>query len=100
MARLSWTREAVVSLREIHDYIARDRPATAFRTVESIIDKVQSLTGAPELGQRYTYLPEQRVHHLSYGHFRIAYLLAPNADGDDDVVILGVFHGLIFLPLR
>lgn len=103
MAELSWTDEAEVSLRDIHDYIARDRPTTARRTVESIVDRAHSLREFPELGHRYPYDPSVRI--LAHGHFQIAYsLLSRNpqhADADGEhVVVLGVFHGLIFLPLK
>ena len=93
MVELSWTAEAETSLRDIHDYIARDRPTTARRTLESILGRVESLREFPDLGQPYTYDPGVRV--LSYGQFLIAY----RAQGQG-VLILGVFHGLIFLPLK
>lgn len=32
MGRVRWTAEAERWLREIHDYIAQDNPAAAFRT--------------------------------------------------------------------
>ena len=94
MATLRWTTEAEISLREIYDHIAQNRPATAQRTVESILNRVESLREAPTLGQPYPY-PQREVRRLTYGQFQISYLLE---DGSS-VVILGVFHGLIFLPL-
>lgn len=93
MAELRWTAEAEASLRDIHDYIARDRPATARRTVESILDRAQALREFPGLGQLYAY--DSSVRILSYGQFQIAY-----ASEDDQVAVLGIFHGLIFLPLK
>lgn len=80
-----WTHEAVVSLREVHRYIARDRPATAARTVESIVAKVASIAADPGLGQRNPNEPAG-VRHLTYGHFRIGY-----REREDAVEILGVF---------
>ena len=94
MAELNWTAEAEISLREIYDHIAQNRPATAQRTIESILNRVESLREAPTLGQPYPHRQRQ-VRRLTYGQFQIAYLLE---DGGS-VVILGVFHGLIFLPL-
>lgn len=96
MEDVVWTREGVVSLREIYSYIARDRPETAARTIDSVLNKVQSLAACPELGQHYAYRSDRAVHFLAYGHFRIAYLYEP----DQPLVILGVFHGMIFLPLK
>ena len=95
MARLSWTEEAAESLRDIFDFIAQNRPRTAERTIESIVNKVDSLAASPSSGQRYPYAEGADVHQLTYGHFRIAYELV-----GDHVIVLGVFHGLIFLPRR
>ncbi|NJL26951.1 MAG: type II toxin-antitoxin system RelE/ParE family toxin [Thermoanaerobaculia bacterium] len=96
MAELKWTLEAVQSLREIHEYIAVNRPATAFRTIESIINKVESLAAYPELGQRLATARRDDLRLLVYGHFRIPYVCSPTGA----VTVLGVFHGLIFLPLK
>lgn len=95
MAAVKWTIEAQQALREIHDYISRNRPETAQRTIESILNKVESLAEVPTLGQRYPH-HAAGVHVLTYGHFRIAYAV----EDEGDVKILGVFHGLIFLPLK
>ncbi len=98
MAAVKWAIEAQQALREIHDYISRNRPETAQRTVESILNKVESLAEVPSLGQRYPHHPNS-VHVLTYGHFRIAYAVdGENEEGD--IKVLGVFHGLIFLPLK
>ena len=96
MAAVKWTTEAESSLREIYDHIAQNRPTTARRTIESILNRVESLREAPHLGQGYRHHPRPGVRRLAYGQFHIAYLVS----GDDDLVILGVFHGLIFLPLQ
>ena len=105
MARLTWTSEAASSIRDIYQSIARNRPETAQRTVESILNKVDSLTEYPDLGHPYRYDSGGAIRVLSYGSFRVAYLVEEGGDEDGDdqdggeVVVLGVFHGLIFLPL-
>ncbi len=96
MATLKWTVEAEQSLREVHNHIAQNRPATARRTVESILNRVESLRQAPELGQPWQHRRRKGVRRLTYGQFQIAYLF----DEPNEVVVLGVFHGLIFLPLK
>ena len=96
MAQLRWTAEAEASLRDIYEYIARDRPATAHRTVESIIHRAEALVEFPQLGKPYPYLSEHSVRILTYGEFQIAYQTVD----DRAISILGVFHGLIFLPLK
>ena len=96
MAKLTWTSEAVTSIRDLYQSIARDRPETALRTMESIFNKVDSLVEYPDLGQPYNYGPSRHdIRVLQYGNFKIVYLVELSSD----VVVLGVFHGLIFLPL-
>ncbi len=93
MARLSWTAEAAATVRDVYAYMARDRPETAHRTLEAILNKVDSLTEYPELGQPYCY-GAGAVRVLSYGSFRVAYLLEESGD----LLVLGIFHGLVSLP--
>jgi plasmid stabilization system protein ParE len=95
MAVVKWAVEAQQALREIHDHISRNRPETAQRTIESILNKTESLAEVPTQGQRYPH-HAGAVHVFTYGHFRIAYVV----EDEGDVKILGVFHGLIFLPLK
>ncbi len=96
MAALRWTAEAEISLRDVYKYIAQNRPATARRTIESILNRVESLREAPTLGQPWQHHRREGVRRLTYGQFQIAYLF----DDPSEVVVLGVFHGLIFLPLK
>ncbi len=96
MAKLRWTAEAEHSLRDVHRHIAQDRPTTARRTIESILNRVESLREAPTLGQPWRHQSRHGVRRLTYGQFQIAYLF----NDSREVVVLGVFHGLIFLPLK
>ena len=96
MARLTWTSEAASSIRDIYHSIARNRPETAQRTIESILNKAESLAEYPDQGHSYRFRPgELEVRVIRYGNFRIAFLV----EDAESVVVLGVFHGLIFLPL-
>lgn len=49
MGKVRWTSEAERWLREIHDYIARDSPAAAARTVQRIYEKGALLADFPEI---------------------------------------------------
>ena len=90
MGQVRWTLEAERWLREIYDYIARDNPAAALRTVQGITEKAETLTRFPERGYRYHERSNEHVRILLYGHYRIAYLVQ-----GEDVTILGVFHGAL-----
>jgi plasmid stabilization system protein ParE len=90
VATITWTAEAQGWLEDIFEYIAGDNPAAAADTVQGIFDRAQALADFPLLGQRYS--PSSRhVRILLYGHYRIAYMIG----SDDNIVVLGVFHGAL-----
>lgn len=93
MAKVVWTEEAERWLRKIHDYIAVNQPATAFRVVEAIYRRAQILGQFPELGHVYRTPSGRTARVLLWGHYRIVYLHRP----DDEVHIVGVFHGAMEL---
>lgn len=90
MATITWTAEAQHWLEDIFEYIGGDNPAAAAETAQGIYDKTQSLAEFPLLGHRYA--PSHRhVRILLYGHYRVAYLV----ESDNNIVVLGVFHGAL-----
>jgi plasmid stabilization system protein ParE len=91
MARLNWTREAETWLRDIFKYIAQDNPEAAARVVEGIYERAQVLSEFPQIGHRYEGISDREVRILLYGHYRIAYLIK----SEEDIDILGVFHGAL-----
>jgi plasmid stabilization system protein ParE len=91
MAQINWTAEAERWLRDIYDYIATDNPDAAARVVDEIYNKVQLLQQFPEIGHRYDRHPNYHIRILLYGHYRVAYLIK----SDDNIDILGVFHGAL-----
>jgi plasmid stabilization system protein ParE len=92
MAKIAWTAEAQVWLRDIHEYIAAANPAAADRVALAIYDSVRVLHEHPRLGQRYLYVTDREVRILHCSHYRIAYLIR---DETGDIDILGVFHGAL-----
>ena len=89
MASINWTAEAQRWLKDIYDYIAADSTEAATRTITGIHAKAETLLAFPEIGHRYRADSDIRI--LLYGHYRIAYLIKSNQDVD----ILGVFHGAL-----
>jgi plasmid stabilization system protein ParE len=93
VAKVVWTAEAERWLRKIHDYIATDRPAAAFGVVESIYRRAQILAQFPALGHVYRTPSGREARILLWGHYRIVYIQR----ADDEVHIVGVFHGAMEL---
>jgi plasmid stabilization system protein ParE len=91
MVEIAWTEEAECWLKEIHRYIARDKPGAATKVVEGIYERVQILARFPEMGHKYRTESEGEIRILLYGHYRIAYLIRTR----DRIEILGVFHGAL-----
>jgi plasmid stabilization system protein ParE len=76
-------------LEDIFEYIARDNPDAAARTVRGIYERAQVLARYPEIGERYAG-SERHVRILLYEHYRVAYLVTA-----ERVEVLGVFHGAL-----
>ncbi len=66
-------------------------PDSAIQAVEGIYEKAQLLRQFPEMGYRYDRILNKHIRVLLYGHYRIAYLVKT----DEDIDILGVFHGAL-----
>ena len=91
---LTWTDEAAASLRRIYQEMARTRPQTTKRTLESLLHGIESLVTYPDLGRPYRYCGERPIRVLGYGGFQVAYRI----EEDDSIIVLGVFAGSLFLP--
>lgn len=91
MAEINWTRESELWLKDIYDYIAADNPDAAAETIRNIYQKAQLLLNHPRLGHQYEPEQSREVRILLYEHYRITYLIKPDANID----ILGVFHGAL-----
>jgi plasmid stabilization system protein ParE len=88
---ITWTHEAERWLREIHDYIARDNPPAAKRTVQGIQRKARLLAKSPRLGYRHEPIQDREVRIILYGRYRIAYLIK----SDKEIDIVGIFHAAL-----
>jgi plasmid stabilization system protein ParE len=91
LAEINWTRESEIWLKDIYDYIAADNPNAAAETITKIYEKAQLLRNHPRLGHRYEAEQSREIRILLYKHYRNRYLIKP----DDNIDILGVFHGAL-----
>lgn len=83
---LRWHQQALEDLHGIHEYIAKDSPASASRVVASIRDQIGILREHPSIG-RLGRLPNTRELVVS----RYPYIVAYRENGMD-VEILLVVH--------
>lgn len=85
--RLRWTTPALRDLETIGDYIGRDSPAAAAKTVTRIFDQVDALKAHPHMG-RAGRAPGTRELVIAETPFIVVYRVRA-----DDVEALAVFHG-------
>jgi len=80
MARIRWTAEAELWLKDIYDYIAADNPDAAARVINGIYEKDQTLKKFPDIGYIHRFEEDGEIRILLYGHYRITYLRRKKKD--------------------
>lgn len=86
--KLLWTKEALLQLQEIEDYLSEDNPAAAIEFVDKLISIAESLVENPERGRIVPELTFENIRELLYKNYRIVYLIKKNS-----IDILTVFEG-------
>jgi len=85
--RVEWSHRALDQLREIFDYIVRDRPNVAVEIVDGLFDATGLLAETPEMGAIWGRSPRTDLRVVLFKTYRIIYRVDP-----DRVVILAVRH--------
>ena len=93
MMKVSWSPLAIDRVSEIVEYIARDNPEAAKSWVDTVFEKVASLTSHPESCRAVPEVNNRAIRELIYGNYRIVYRVK-----DKRVSILTVCHGKQILP--
>ena len=86
--KLYWTREALIRLQEIEDYISKDNPITAIEFVDKLISLAETIIDNPEKGRIVQELSIGNIRELLHRNYRIVYLIKKKS-----VDILTVFEG-------
>lgn len=86
--RIFWTREALIRLQEIEEYISRDNPLAAIEFVDELISLAETIKDNPEKGRIVPELSLENIRELLHKNYRIVYLVKKNS-----VDILTVFEG-------
>ena len=91
MARIIWTEEALLWLKDIGGYLSKRSLHAATRVTEGIYEKSQILVDNPQIGFRVTDIEDREVRVLLYGHYRIVYEL----QDEDTAYVLAIFHSAL-----
>ena len=86
--KLVWSKESLLRLQEIEDYIAKDNPKVAIEFVNKIIERVESIILHPQKGRIVPEIAVENIRELLYKNYRIVYQIKENS-----IVILTVFEG-------
>ncbi len=85
--KLFWTKEALLRLQNIEEYISRDNSITAIDFVDKLISFAETIVDFPEKGRIVPELSLENIRELIYRNYRIVYLIRKNS-----VDILTVFE--------
>jgi toxin ParE1/3/4 len=85
--RVRWTSDAADDLERICDYIAEDRPESARRVAQSVVERIGTLETFPRLGR------SGRVHGTREIAFPPLPFVAVYEVREDQIVILRILHG-------
>jgi addiction module RelE/StbE family toxin len=91
--RVRWTEAAVRDLEELHAFIAADRPQAADRTVDSILNALETAARFPESGR--TGARVKGTRELVLAPWLIVYRVRAGA-----IEVLSVIHGSRRWPER
>ncbi len=86
--KIFWTKEALLRLQEIEDYISRDNHIVAIEFVDKLISVTETLIDYPEKGRIVPELSFENIRELIHKNYRIVYLIKKNS-----IDILTVFEG-------
>ncbi|MFH0989539.1 MAG: type II toxin-antitoxin system RelE/ParE family toxin [bacterium] len=86
--KIFWTKEAVLRLQEIEEYISRDKPVIAIEFVDKLISVAETLVDNPKKGRIVPELSLESIRELLFRNYRIVYLVKKNS-----IEIITVFEG-------
>jgi len=86
--KLNWTKEALLRLQAIEDYIARDNTKAAVEFVDKLIYLAETLVNNPQKGRVVPELSIENIRELLHKNYRIVYLVKKSS-----IEILTVFEG-------
>ena len=86
--QLHWSKEALIRLQEIEEYIAKDNPLTAIEFTDKLISIGETIPDNPGKGRIVPELAIEQIREVLYKGYRIVYNLK-----ETSIDILTVFEG-------
>jgi plasmid stabilization system protein ParE len=88
VAEVRWSLAAESDLRHIEDFIAQDAPLRAVAFVDRLVQSVDRLGSAPQLGRVVPEFRRSDLREVIFRGYRIVYML-----DDEELTVLRVVHG-------
>jgi addiction module RelE/StbE family toxin len=85
--KINWTKEAMINLQQIEDFISADNPEAAIQLTEKLISLTKDLGRFPKKGRIVPELSIDRIREIIYKNYRIVYVIKKNS-----ITILTVFE--------
>ncbi len=86
--KIFWTKEALLRLQDIEEYISRDNPVAAIEFIDDLISVAETIVDFPEKGRIVPELSIEKIREVFHKNYRIVYLIKKNS-----IDILTVFEG-------
>ena len=86
--KLIWTKEALLRLQEVEEYISRDNPIAAADFLDNLISLAETIVDNPKKGRVVPELSLENIRELLFRNYRIVYLIKKSS-----VEVLTVFEG-------
>ena len=91
--KIIWSPLALDRIAEISQYISKDSPAAARKWIDTVFNKVETLTNFPEMGRMVPEANRKEIRELLIKNYRVIYRIK-----DEQISILTVRHGKQLLP--
>jgi len=90
---INWTEKALKQLDRIFEYIAADSELYAYRTIDKIIARTDSIIEHPQIGRSVPEYERGDIREVFVYSYRIIYQVK-----GEEILILSVIHGAHLLP--
>lgn len=85
--RVWWSERARSQVREIFEFIARDRPNVAERILDGFLERADLLAEFPDQGAQWGDPRRPDLRSIIFESFRLVYRVGP-----DEIAVLSVRH--------
>lgn len=95
MAKIIWSKLALADIVHIHDFIAKDAPVYAEKTIHDFFTHIEILNNFPEAGREVPKYSRKDIRELIIGNYRIFYRIRKS-----HISVIRVHHSAKQIPRK